>query len=379
MSCRYFNLVIQAFRDLIIRYLPNFRKKKYAFAFLVHPRNIEDTYRKYPFLKYFPEKFLFRFLRHYWPVVLSKVEGMRSLYDEVVIGYIITIPLTGHQILEDKEYARKKIIQAIKLAEKLGVKIIGLGALISSITKGGLDLVDKVKVSITNGNALTAAVSFEDIKELMRIKDMDWGKTTIAIVGATGSIGSVISKLCSFQLSGKLILIGRTLTNLENLKRRIMESNTKIKHIVISDRLGDISDADFVFIATNSNNIVIHDNYLKKGVVIYDITQPRITHESILYRRKDIVIIDGGLIKVNENINFHFDFGTPDKHTIFSCLGETMLLAGERYLEHFSLGTVNLEQIKYIYDLFQKYNFKFNRFTSFNKKNRFHVLVKTLI
>ncbi|KKQ23003.1 MAG: hypothetical protein US36_C0006G0002 [Candidatus Wolfebacteria bacterium GW2011_GWC1_37_10] len=61
-----FKLIIHAFRDLIIHWLPNFKKKEYAFAFLVHPRNIEDTFRKYPFFRHLPENFLLWFLRNFW-------------------------------------------------------------------------------------------------------------------------------------------------------------------------------------------------------------------------------------------------------------------------------------------------------------------------
>ena len=58
-------LIFHALRDLVVRYLPNLKKKEYAFAFLVHPRNIEDTFRKYPFFRHLPENFLLWFLRNF--------------------------------------------------------------------------------------------------------------------------------------------------------------------------------------------------------------------------------------------------------------------------------------------------------------------------
>ena len=44
-----------------------------------------------------------------------------------VKGFILTVPLTAKQMLEDREFAVKRIIDTIKLAEKLA-KIVGLGA-----------------------------------------------------------------------------------------------------------------------------------------------------------------------------------------------------------------------------------------------------------
>ncbi len=65
-------VILHAFRDLIVRWLPNLRKGEYCFAFLVHPRDINDVYRKYPFAKFLPEKLLLLGLKHFWPVVLLK-------------------------------------------------------------------------------------------------------------------------------------------------------------------------------------------------------------------------------------------------------------------------------------------------------------------
>ncbi|MCR4284149.1 MAG: hypothetical protein NUV64_02420, partial [Parcubacteria group bacterium] len=60
-------LIFHAFRDLSIRRLPRF-KKQGGFAFLVHPRDIKDVYRKYPFASFFSEKWVKKFLKFYWPI-----------------------------------------------------------------------------------------------------------------------------------------------------------------------------------------------------------------------------------------------------------------------------------------------------------------------
>ncbi|MDP3902066.1 MAG: hypothetical protein Q8Q21_00575, partial [bacterium] len=75
--------------------MPNFNKDKNYFAFLVHPRDVSDVYRKYPFFKFFPNFFVLWFFRHFWPVVLSEIEGVKTIKDgKKVRGFVITVPLT---------------------------------------------------------------------------------------------------------------------------------------------------------------------------------------------------------------------------------------------------------------------------------------------
>ena len=93
----------------------------------------------------------------YWPVTLSKITGLKSIATgKSLYGFIITIPLTARQMMENRQLALRKIIQGTKLAEKLGARLIGLGGLTSSLSKGGLDLLEKININVTTGHAYTA-------------------------------------------------------------------------------------------------------------------------------------------------------------------------------------------------------------------------------
>lgn len=344
-------LIIHAFRDLIIRYLPRMRKKG-GFAFIVHPRNIPDVYRKYPFLKILTIPLLEWFLLHYWPVILSEVEGMKTLDGKSVKGWIITIPLTAEQMLENRELAKKKILQAIRLAEKMGANITGLGAFISSVTHAGEDIVNCSKTFITSGNSLAAGVTIAAIEKILNNINH---KINLAIIGATGSIGSAISKiLASRDDFNPLILVGRTQEHLEELKNEIIKINLS-KKISITTEINDIKTADIIIVATNAKDAIIRPEHLKQDALIYDITQPRNTSKEVEEKRKDVKLIDGGLVKTSD-INYHFNFGIP-LETAFSCLAETMILAAENINKHYSLGKVEVEKVEEISNLAEKYNF----------------------
>lgn len=352
-------LVFHAFRDLAVRYLPN-RKNDFAFAFLVHPRDIADVYRKYPFVKYLPEALLLSALKYFWPVVLSEVEGVKDKNGRSVRGVIITLPLTAQQMLDDRNLAKKKILDAIKLAEKFGVFITGLGAFTSSITDGGKEICQFSKTFITNGNSLTAATAVSAVEKIVKSvkKKNQRKKIVLAVVGATGSIGGAVSKMLASKGDFSLmILAGRTPENLKKLNEEIKEiipakNAAKIK---ITADIKAITKADIVVVATSAKEAIIKPEYLKKNAIVYDITQPRNTSLEIKEERKDVKFIEGGLI-FTPGVNYHFNFGIP-KETAFACLAETMILAAERIDDHFSLGKVGPEKIKKITDLATEYNF----------------------
>src|SRR4051812_5526299 len=112
-----------------------FNKKvsTYKFAFIVHPRNRKDIQRKFSFFRYVPSFFTDVFTRYFPPIVVSKITGLRSLKtNELIEGYVISVLPTAHQMVENRALALKRIKQACLLAEKKGVKIIGLGGLTSS-------------------------------------------------------------------------------------------------------------------------------------------------------------------------------------------------------------------------------------------------------
>ena len=55
---REVKLIWHSLKDLFFAYTPSISRKQYKYAFLVHPRNINDVYRKYPLLKFLPSRVL---------------------------------------------------------------------------------------------------------------------------------------------------------------------------------------------------------------------------------------------------------------------------------------------------------------------------------
>lgn len=237
------------------------------FAFLVHARDYTDISRKFKVAGCLPKKLIEFWCFHWPPFVVSKI-SVKNAH-----GWIIGIPMTAWQILENRPAAKNKIIRAIKKAEKLGAKIVGLGALTSPVTDAGHDLLGKVSVKITTGNALTVVVSVEHIREILKNNP---AIKKIAIVGGTGSIGSAICKILLKNFSEKDYLIfGRSADSMKSLSEglRAISSTTKVS-CYIND-LEFLKEADLVVVATSASGAVVESRYLKSGSIVYDVTQPK--------------------------------------------------------------------------------------------------------
>ena len=57
----------------------------------------------------------------------------------------------------------------------------------------------------------------------------------------------------------------------------------------------------------------------------------------VKHKRKDVLVIEGGIVKVPGDVEFNFDFGFPKGHS-HACMAETMILALEEKYENWSPG-----------------------------------------
>ena len=111
------------FTDLLsLIFNSNLSKRKIEFAFIVHPRNTYDIFRKYNFLKIFPRFVVDLFLLFMWPTYGGSIkidqgeEGIRW-------GAIIISPLTGKQMLKYRKLAANVVFMASKLARVYTARI----------------------------------------------------------------------------------------------------------------------------------------------------------------------------------------------------------------------------------------------------------------
>ena len=322
--------------------------KKYDFAFIIHPRDKQELLKSYPIFRFIPN-FLLYFIspRIVGDIVYKDDKGKK------LNGALIAIINLPFQFLKRDNKIKKRILAALKLASKIGAKIVGLGSLSSPAVSGGLDIKDQSNVSITNGNALTAAVVTDDIKQLSKIVKLHKKKVHVAILGATGSIGQgVVHSLIGNVDS--MMLIARKQNKLDNLNNILKEQHPDYD-ISISTSVSEAKESDIIIVATSHYETVLSPEDVKSGAIIYDITQPSNLKKEDWLSRDDVFVVEGGLIRIP---GLHVDSITGlDNEESFACLTETLLLVlADRTDQDFSLGYVIQENMKEIENIAKKYN-----------------------
>jgi len=332
------------------------------FGFIIHPLTARDVARKFPIAKYLPDSWVEAFARRKDPVVLSEVKGIKSPTGAETEGWFIGLPLTPNQMTKtvpiDEVY--DKIAKCGDLAASLGADILGLGAFTSVVGDGGVTVAQRTKIrAVTTGNSYTVATAIEGTRKACELLDVDFPNATLAVVGATGSIGRTSAKILSRSF-GRTIVIGRDLD-------RTQVVADDIENGVASIDVTDVSQADAIVTVSSAGKELILPEYLKPGAVVCDVARPRDVSARVSKERPDVLVIEGGVIKVPGDVEFNFRFGFPDK-TAYACMSETMMLALEERVENFTLGKdVSVEQVDEINALAHKHGFELARFRSFER------------
>jgi fatty aldehyde-generating acyl-ACP reductase len=325
-----------------------------TFAFLVHPRVHlrQDFGGWFAPLGILPEPFYAWSLRTLpFPPVTA---GTITLRDRpgTPAGLIMMVPLGARQMLElPRDQVVQRVDAAVDHAVRRGAQVVGLGALTASVTAGGQRLAQRTDVALTNGNAFTAVMIAQAAQQLIgRDSHAD---PTIAIVGASGSVGTTATRLIARQRSAaRLILIGRTPAHLEE-RAAVVRAEAPGLKVQISRDIADARTADLVIVLTSSADSLLRAAHLKPGAIVLDGTQPRNTDRALPMERPDVQVLDGGLAALT-GVRIGVNLGLP-RGCAYACLAETMLLALEGHTGHFSIGAPTIEQAEYIGQLARKY------------------------
>ncbi len=335
------------------------------FGFVMHPFEVKDLARKFKIATKMPEPLLERLTKMLPAMKVSQITGIRSAFAQAE-GWFVGCPLTARQMLNlPEKFVLKKIINACRLAEKLGAQIIGLGAFTSVVGDAGVTIARHVKVPVTTGNSYTIATAIQGTRKAAGIMGIDLNKAEVVILGATGSIGSVCARLLARDVRN-LTVVARNVEKLEKLAARILyESGVAVR---ITPHLSKaLKGADVVIAVSSAVDSIIDAQDLKSGVIVCDVARPRDVSRRVAEVRDDVFVFEGGIVEVPGDVNFNFDFGFPHR-TAYACMAETMILALEKRFEPFTLGReLTIEQVDQISSLADKHGFRLAGFRSFEK------------
>jgi predicted amino acid dehydrogenase len=329
------------------------------FAFVIHPVDPKrDVARKYPRLARVLPTRLVHFLARFWPpVYLSHVTGVRSeSAGKEIEGWLVACPFTARQALElPTRTVYNKIIAAGRLAQRMGAQILGLGAFTSVVGDAGMTVARYLDIPVTTGHSFTVAMAVEALEAGARCRDVRLDSSTVAVIGATGSIGRACAEVLAPRVGG-LVLIGRSESRLAQVQSWVREAGARRVHASL--QVEEIGEADLVLSATSAADSVILPEQLKHGAVVCDIALPPDVSPRVKRERNDVLAVAGGVVDVPGEVDFGFDFGlSPGK--AYACMAETMILALDGRYESYSLGKhVQIERVREIARLARKHGFR---------------------
>ncbi len=332
------------------------------FAFIIHPLQTRDLSRFATWTKLFPEFMLEKMMLKKKPQIVSHIKGIQSKTGNTTEGWFIGLPLTPDLMMNKLplEDVYERIIKCCEIAADEGASIIGLGAFTSVVGDGGVTIASKSPIAVTTGNSYTVETAIEGSLAACSMVGIIPGESTLAIVGATGSIGQACARILAPRF-GHTILVGRDLTKTKQILKHI-------DHAKATTSLSEIKKADLVITVTSSETAVLKSSHFKSGAVICDVARPRDVSHKVSKERDDILVIEGGVVKVpGADVDFGFNFGFP-QGTAYACMCETIMLALEQNAESFTLGkSLTVKQIEQTKKWSKKHGFELAGFRSFEK------------
>lgn len=333
------------------------------FAFFVHARTTQDILNTYPHLHGQTEDAIYDTFQRHHVHVASPIHvqiGSQTLH-----GELIGVPLHPKRYREQLRSVRESLTEALRYCKTRNTKIIGLGALLPSMTQYGRALMDRsAGVGITTGHSFTAHCIAQHVR---RIEELLRSEQSVAIVGAAGSTGQAAMKaLMQDGVIRRMTLIDLP-ERLAALAKNLPLQNNELH---ISSALSDVKNSSVVVCVTNSATAILRSEHLPRGCIVIDDAQPEnITLETVL-TRPDVTVIKC-LARV-PNLNCPFDFGllppaskSAGREITFTCLAETITLAASRQSGHFTIGSPSSAQIQQIAEMASKHGIEIAPFHSF--------------
>jgi predicted amino acid dehydrogenase len=350
---------------------PNGFRRINRFAFVIHPLSQEYFKIVKPIevlSQVSPPIFmdtLEKALAYAPPFVYSKVTGVKSPAGVESEGWLISVGGTPKEIMSrSPEFTYRRLLDAARMAKKLGAQIMGLGAFTKVVGDAGLTVARRAPLPITTGNSYSASgalwAAHDAVLRLGLVPKPNHGdkvKFKAMVVGATGAIGSACARLLA-MVAEELYMVSPETAKLLSLKESILKETPDAKLFLASHADKDIADMDMIVTATSgAGKKVLDIMKVKPGCVITDVARPLDLPPDQVAKRPDVLVIESGEIQLPGKVHMK-NIGLP-KNVVYACLAETIVLALEGKFENYTVGrNIEWEKVREIYRLGLKHGMK---------------------
>ena len=360
------------------------------FAFLVHPLTWNDYADLDRNLSVLSERQLRNlsatFADNFEPMVIGETR-VRGKNGKSAYGEFILVPRRAEELKAMPPHEGVlEVAAAVRLAQKRGARIVGLGAYTSVVTQGGLALKGSGLPPVTTGNSYTAVAARNGVRMVAAKRGWTLARRTVAVIGAGGAVGQALSVLLAPHV-GRLVLLGNPAHPQEsherlcqvsgrivwsmrhpqrpqvchqgsvaawaaeldfnvpekpdraNLVRLGKELVSRSGAVTVSvDAARFIPECDVVICCTNSTDHLVTAQILRPSSIVCDVSRPSNVADDVRSRRRDVKVFDGGIIRLPFGASLGFNNATLGANNAYACMCETMMLAMEKRYEDMSLG-----------------------------------------
>lgn len=386
------------------------KREEGRFAFLAHPLAWKDYRDLDESLSPLSDEQLgalsTAFADNFDPLVIGETRVVGD-NGKAAYGEFILVPRRAEELMAmPHAQAVGEILDAARLAQKRGAKIIGLGAYTSVVTQGGLSLKGNGLPALTTGNSYTAVAARQSIRLAATERNWTLPRRTIGILGAGGSIGQALSILLSRD-AGRLVLLGNPARAEESRQRLLQVAGSIVcsldglrRHAPLHPgsvaswvaelnfkkpaqpdratliRLGEelirrsgavvvsvdvaryLPVVDVVVCCTSSTERIVHPELLCPSAIICDVSRPSNVSSDVTIERPDVMLFDGGVVRMPGDAALGFNAALAAGHA-YACMAETMMLAMQQREQDASLGfDISLEHVFEIESLAEELGFR---------------------
>ena len=342
------------------------------FCFVIHPlsmRHMERLPAVRAVRRMVPARLIEDAAAQSGPLLVGSLRNVTSLAGARAEGLIYAIPMTSRAIMRfPPEFMYKRLLRVAELAQRQGCRLMGLGAYTSVAGDAGMTVSQRSPIGVTSGNSYTVSATLRTLLLAARRCGIRPADSTALVIGATGSIGSVCSRLLASQVR-VLCLVSPRPEKLLQLARRIEEENPQLAGRVRLARTPAqfIREASLVVTTTSAVESVIDVSELRPGAVVCDVARPPDINEAQARRRRDILVVESGEILLPQGSKLTVDIGLP-RGVIYACLAETLLLALDGRFGHYTLGReIDPDKVREIEQVGFKHGFELAPIRSFGK------------
>ncbi|MFM7453961.1 MAG: long-chain acyl-[acyl-carrier-protein] reductase [Cyanobium sp.] len=251
------------------------------------------------------------------------------------------------EMLRRFKTAKRKVLNAMELAQKSGIDCSALGGFTSIIFED-MNLLREQQVRattlewqrFTTGNTHTAWVICQQVESNAPLLGIDLTQAKVAVVGATGDIGSAVCHWLNQRTSvGELLLVARKPQPLADLQQALGGGRI----LSLEEAL---PEADVVvWVASLPESLTINTDGLRKPCLMIDGGYPKNLDSKAA--AEGVHVLKGGIVEFHTAIDWQVvaiaaDMARPDRQ-MFACFAEAMLLDFEDRHTNFSWGRNNIQ------------------------------------